>query len=470
MIDPDKRTAAICLCLFALAVAVRLVVWQNNTRAIDAVQYVVTEVYKRDARLLVAGDVRTFLAGPDPPSDATIIMHPPGYPVFIAAIYGIFGEGESLRVIQLLLNSLAAVLSFLIARRLFGLRAALIAGVLTASAPQFAYHSSIILPDEMSALPILLGLYFFVRAWQEQRLIMAAYCGIALGLSCWLRSNALLLPAFFAAAALVFPRQWRARPALVMLATFVIVIAPITSRNYVFFQAFVPLSVGSGTTFVEGLADIDADGRTGLPSTDEGVMAMDAAKAGRPDYYGNLYAPDGIERERSRTSAGLTVVAAHPGWFVANVLARGTMVFRMERVPVIDTQQDEKATTSTPLYLLNIPLKLIQRLFITAVFLPLFLFGVLLLLRDAAARGKLAILSVVPAYYFLVQPLVHTEYRYLLPAAHLLVTVSAVSLSWLVGSLMRIRSKIEGFKRRNARRSGVSRECGRSRASLQQDH
>ena len=432
MTGPNKRTVIICLCLFALAFGVRLVVWQNNKAAIDGVQHVVTHVYKQDARLLVAGDVRTFLTGPDPPSDATIIMHPPGYPLFIAAIYSLFGENESLRMIQILLNSLASIMVFFLTRRLFSQPTAIVAGLLTAMAPQFAYHSAIILPDELSALPIVLGLYFLVRAWQEKQLAMVVIAGASLGLSCWLRSNALLLPLFFAAAALiVFPKGWRLKPTAVLLAAFILTISPMTIRNYAVFAAFVPVSVGFGTTFIEGLGEMDTEGRTGLPSTDEGVMEMDAGRLGRPDYYGNLYAPDGIARERDRVAAGLAVVRANPGWYAASVLKRGLMTFRMERVPVIAPEHDERDTTIPLFYYLNVPLKLVQRLFITAVFLPLFLAGVLLLIRDTEGAKKLVILLFVPLYFFLLQPLIHTEYRYLLPATHLIVMIAAYPLGWL---------------------------------------
>lgn len=443
MTGPNKRTVLICLCLFALAFGIRLVIWQNNKAAIDGVQYVVTHVYKQDARLLVAGDVRTFLAGPEPPSDATIIMHPPGYPLFIAAVYSFFGENSSLRIIQILLNSLAPILAFFITRRLFGGTTALIAAVLSAVAPQFAYHSAIMLPDELSVVPILLGLYFFVRAYQEKRLALAVLTGLSIGLSCWLRSNGLLLPMFFAAAALiVFPKDWRLKSAAAMLAAFVLSISPMTLRNYAVFDAFVPISVGFGTTFVEGLGELDIDGRTRLPVTDEGVMEMDAARSGRPDYYGNLYTPDGIARERARVAAGLAVVKAYPGWYAANVLKRGLMAFRMERVPVIAPEHDERDSTPPVLYYLNVPLKLVQRLFITAVFLPLFLAGGLLLLRRSEDRRKLVVLLAVPFYYFLIQPLVHTEYRYLLPASHLLVVLSAYSLGFLLERISNLRSQI----------------------------
>lgn len=71
MTEAARRTTITRLCLFALAFAVRMLVWHNNKVAIDGVQYVVTDVYQQDARLLTGGDLRTFLAGPDPPSDAT---------------------------------------------------------------------------------------------------------------------------------------------------------------------------------------------------------------------------------------------------------------------------------------------------------------------------------------------------------------------------------------------------------------
>jgi 4-amino-4-deoxy-L-arabinose transferase-like glycosyltransferase len=433
-----KRNVLICLCLFALAFVVRLVVWQNNKAAIDGVQYGVTHVYKQDARLLVAGDFRTFLTGPDPPSDATIIMHPPGYPIFIAAVYALFGENESLRIVQMMLCSLAAVLIFFLAQRLFGEPTAIIAGVLTAMSPQFAYYSAIILPDELSVLPVIAAMYLLVRGWQEKRLARIFLCGFSLGLSCWLRSNALLLPVFLAVLMLIiFPKSWSVKPSAILLGAFVLAIAPITLRNFVVFHAFVPLSVGSGTTFIEGLGDIDTDGHHGMPITDEGVMEMDAVQFARPDYFGQMYSPDGISRERNRVATGLQVVKDDPIWFAGGVLKRGTMAFRMERVPVIEPTYDESSTTPATLYFLNVPLKLFQRLFITAIVLPLILCGALGSIRTADGRMKLLVLLTVPLYFFTVQPLVHTEYRYLLPATHLLIVLASVPIAWVFGRAFR---------------------------------
>jgi|GEM_PF-1681063 len=438
----SKKMVGICVCLFAIAFGVRFLVWQNNKITMEGVQYVVTQMYKNDAKTLLAGNLREFLAGPNPPSDATILEHPPGYSLFIALVYGVFGENEVFRIIQILINSFASILVFSIAFRLFNLRTAVIAGLFIAIAPQFAYYSGIILPDELSVMPILLAVYFLIRAVSDKKLKMAVLCGVSLGLSCWLRSNALLLPIFFAAATLVLlPKEVGIRFALILIASFLVSISPITVRNYVVFHSFIPLSVGIGTTFVEGLGEYDTDGRLGLPSTDEGIMAMDSLRAGRPDYYGNLYDPDGILRERERVNIGLGVVRANPWWYFKAILHRGITTFRMERVPVIAAERDEKDTTSWIFYYLNVPLKLFQKVFITAVFLPLFLIGVILLLSQREQRIKLAILAVVPLYFISVQSLIHTEYRYVLATPHILMVIAAVSLSFLVGKIAGLRSQ-----------------------------
>jgi hypothetical protein len=87
---------------------------------------------------------------------------------------------------------------------------------------------------------------------------------------------------------------------------------------------------------------------------------------------------------------------------------------------------------------LNVPLKLFQRLFITAVFLPLALLGIAFLLWRREDRWKAWLLATVPVYYMTVQPLVHTEYRYLLPAAHVLVLFAAPGLVFLLDRLVKI--------------------------------
>ena len=78
--------------------------------------------------------------------------------------------------------------------------------------------------------------------------------------------------------------------------------------------------------------------------------------------------------------------------------------------------------------------RLIQKLFITAVMLPLAILGLIVLIL-ARKRSTIVILLVVPTYYLLFQSMLHTEYRYVLAIHYFLFVLVAVALYWL-GSLL----------------------------------
>jgi hypothetical protein len=72
-------------------------------------------------------------------------------------------------------------------------------------------------------------------------------------------------------------------------------------------------------------------------------------------------------------------------------------------------------------------LRAVQRPFITAVFLPLYLLGALLLV--AAGRWRMLLsLAAVPAYFFCVQSAVHTEYRYVMAIHYFFFVLAAAAL------------------------------------------
>jgi hypothetical protein len=422
--------------LFAASFAVRILVWQNNKIEMATVQTVVTENYLRDAHKLASDDVRTFVAGDDPPTNARVIDHPPGYPLAVGVVYAVAGDGDAWRFFQIALNSLAGLLLFLIAAALFSERVGIIAGSLAALSPQLAYHSGLLLPDELSVIPILAAIYFLVRAMKDARLMNAVLCGLFLGVSCWLRSNALLLPVFFAiAATTIAAKGSRLEFTATIVAVFLFIIAPITFRNAVCFDSFVPLSLGAGTTLVEGLGDID-DGSRGLPLTDEDVMALDARLDASGTTYTALYDPNGVERERRRIAFGRSVVAADPLWFAWGVVKRGSATLRLERVPAIAPDRDEKETTNVVLYWINKPLKFLQRVFVTSVFLPLGVLGVIVLWLRKCYR-EMIVVAAVPLYYLTVQPLVHTEYRYVLASLHFMFIFAAFAVCWACGKMLR---------------------------------
>jgi hypothetical protein len=77
-------------------------------------------------------------------------------------------------------------------------------------------------------------------------------------------------------------------------------------------------------------------------------------------------------------------------------------------------------------------IQVLQKLYITAVMLPLAIFGLILLIRARAFR-PLVILLIVPAYYLCIQSATHTEYRYVL-SIHYFLFALAGAFIYMTGS------------------------------------
>ena len=188
-----------------------------------------------------------------------ILTHPPGYPIVIAIIYKISGNSDrALRLFQSACETVTAVLVFLIAARLIPRGAALLAALLAAVAPQLAYRSLVILPETLSALPLVAAVLLIMKAAEDRSIRKMFLAGGLIGVSSWLRPDSMLLPLFLCVTLLLLlPRgQWR-RNALALIGGTVIVIAPLTIRNALVFRSFVPISLGTGVTLSEGIGDYD---------------------------------------------------------------------------------------------------------------------------------------------------------------------------------------------------------------------
>lgn len=296
-----------------------------------------TARYKEEAQFLLGGDLTSFIQGSESQPDAMILTHPPGYPILIAVIYKISGNSDrALRFFQIACDAAAAILVFLIAARLIPRGAALLAALLVAVAPQLAFRSLVILPDSLTALPLLTAILLIIKAVEDRSIRKLILAGGLIGLSCWLRADSLLLPIFLSATLmLLFPRGERRRPVLALIGGMVIVVVPITIRNALVFRSFVPIALGTGVTLCEGIADYDIEQRFGLSPTDHGANVQEAQWAGRPDYAAELYRPDGIQRERARIARGLSVIRSDPAWFAGVMGRRLVKMFEYEPVSIV---------------------------------------------------------------------------------------------------------------------------------------
>jgi len=328
----------ISLVIFIVAFGVRLLTWQD-ARIIEArkVQSSVSAGYKRVAVLLAEGGLSGFFDSSSPLSNPDNLGHPPGYSILIAAVHRTISESDTaVQVIQILCDALAAVVLFLIIAQLLSLGAATIAGFLSAFAPQFAWNSVLFLPDTLAVLPILLAVYCLALAFKRPRLALIITAGAMVGVSCWLRANALLLPVFLAVLVFfLFKPQIRLRYSVALICGALLVIVPLTIRNAIAFRHFIPVSLGAGQTFLEGIADYDKGQRFDLPNTDLGIVNQEADAFGRPDYRDSLFGPDGIRRERLRLSRGFTMVRSRPFWFMGVMVRRAGSMLKLERTALV---------------------------------------------------------------------------------------------------------------------------------------
>ena len=332
--DQSLRTrCALCALIFLLAFGVRLLSWHDTRLEVGKVQTVVSNDYKHVAQLLRQGGIASFFSSSSPLSDLNTLGHPPGYSILIAIAYSVFGESDTaVQFMQMICDALAAVMIFLIVAELLPAGAAVVAGLLAALSPQFAWNSVLLLPDALAVLPILLAVYCLARARRRPRLINFVIAGALVGISCWLRANAMLLTFFLAAGVLLlFTRTLRKRYALAVVCGAVLIILPLTLRNAIVFHRFIPLSLGAGQTLLEGIADYDHEGRFNIPKTDMGIMKQEAEDFHRPDYYTTLFNPDGVERERARLRRGFAVIRSNPFWFAGVMMRRAGSMVRLER-------------------------------------------------------------------------------------------------------------------------------------------
>lgn len=312
--------------------------------------------HQDNAQSLLRGEISHFITGPAPPGDANILTYPPGYPIIMAIVVRLFDNSDrSMRAFQVLCDAAAAVLLFFVASQFLPRAAAVIAAVLAALSPQLAYYSLLLLPDSLATLPILLALFFLIRALKSPSLWTMLAAGVCMGLSCWLRSNALLLAPFLAVVVFFLMERrpgasrkkierasiWRRseiRGAVALVAATIIIIAPITIRNLIVFHRFIPLSLGAGQMLNVGIGDYDKERRFGLPGTDLETVTGEAAKYNRPEYANSLFGGNGVERDRQRFADGLTVIRQHPFWFASVLVRRSVSMFKLERVRSVSAE------------------------------------------------------------------------------------------------------------------------------------
>lgn len=189
------------------------------------------------------------------PDGAATSRWPPGYPIFLGAIYKASGgSAEAARLAQAALGALTAVLAAEFGRRLYGRREGIAAGVIVAVLPVLVLYSALLLSEVLFTFLIMAA---FVLAVSRSRWSIAA-AGVAFGLATLVRAQGILLvlPAFGVWWSRGYFDAERRRETAVLAGVIVIAagatLVPWTIRNATQLHTFAPVATNLGLNLWTG--------------------------------------------------------------------------------------------------------------------------------------------------------------------------------------------------------------------------
>jgi len=229
------RRPLLIIALVALAHAALYIVyqqgeWQSATAWTDQRGY-----QRLGAALATTGQFTRYA---DSVTFVPEVIRTPGYPLFVALIYKLFGVGNDLAVAiaQAVVFASLCVLVFLLARRAAGDRAGLVAAGMTALYSPLPYFGSLIVTELWTTFVATAAILACLRAAQHGRLRDYVIAGALFTGTTMVRPAFVLLPFFLAVAVPLLLRTQRTRPALqgwaALAATAAIALVPWLTYNY----------------------------------------------------------------------------------------------------------------------------------------------------------------------------------------------------------------------------------------------
>ncbi len=211
----------------------------------------------------------------DPQIRTSPYFRPPGYPFFLAMIYYLSnGSYLAPRIVQMMLGLVNCLLAYFLGRKLFNTGVGLIFAFFMSSYWIFIYFEGELLAP---ALLVTFGLLFFlvISSWPEKFTFIRGFAGgIVFGLFAITLANILLIgPIVLCWSWWIAHRRNDGRKILPLwfgfiLAT-IIIIAPVTTRNYVVSKDFVLISSNAGINLYIGNNEFATGSYTVIPNLHE---------------------------------------------------------------------------------------------------------------------------------------------------------------------------------------------------------
>ena len=276
-------------------------------RGIDAYQY------DNSARALL--ETGRFAASPET-SDEPETRRTPGYPLFIAAVYSVFGLRHfPVIAIQIFISILTIALTYAIARTLFKPSVALLSGIILSLDVSSFLESQQLLTETLFTflltIAVFAGVYLFLN--KKNRLKWALALGIALALSVLVRPIGyyLVFPIIMGlfVYGIFIKWQWKEVLGVVMmvLIPWIVLIGGWHARNFIAADSYEFSTIRGEILFDYEAARIIA--RKDDTTREEAVSILHASVANTADRSSNFYA-----------QKGLSVIREYPLIFIQNKL------------------------------------------------------------------------------------------------------------------------------------------------------
>jgi tetratricopeptide (TPR) repeat protein len=190
----------------------------------------------------------------------------PLYPYFLGILYALFKESFYFpRLFQIIMGSLSCVLIFLLARKLFSRTIGIIASVIACFYAPFIHFDAELETPVFEIFSVLLAVLFLLDAETKLKKRWWLLAGVVLGLSALVRPDTLIfVPLVLLWICLRFWRENKSRIvafSIFFLLGMVLVISPVTLRNWKVGKDIVLISSQGGINFFIG-NNIESDGKT----------------------------------------------------------------------------------------------------------------------------------------------------------------------------------------------------------------
>ena len=312
----------------------------------------------------------------DPPGGVPTVRREPGYILFIALIYKVFGAHRMhVYLAQVLLSTITAFLLFDLTKRLFSPMAARFAFWGCVLYPYFIYYAGYFFREDFLAFLLVCLLLILVRCKGAGA---AAAAGVLAGWLC-LSNGAWAIGCFWFAPAIFMTEgpKLRLKRAAAFAVPLVLCIGVWTARNWLVFRELIPFSANVGGEIYIGMTVpyelLGTEEQTRLLSADERFMAISRLEGLIPQH-------------KAYMAAVKDFFLAHPGTFLARQAEHALKLWRV--LPHV------RAYTHSYLVVA------LTALGSDGVLIPLALFGLWLQRRDTTVRWFLVpmVLSVTWAF------------------------------------------------------------------------